>query len=162
MNITLNAMEVFEIAEEIERNGERFYRDSAKRVQDPVARKVLQDLADLEREHLMIFKKLQAQLDERYQEEPIWDPDDEAKAYLQAAGDSHVFKVGTDLSELLPNNSDSREVLEMGLQFEKDTIAYLLGLSDMVPERLGKTDVLNLVKQEQGHIVLIGRILSDL
>ena len=162
MAITFNADEIYNIAEQIERNGQKFYSDSAQRVQDATAKKVLQDLADMEVKHLKTFKALHAALTEQARQEITWDPDGQAGAYLQAAADSHVFKTATDPTTLLENNSDPREILELALQFEKDTVIYFLGVADMVPERLGKADVLGLVKQEQGHIALIQRTLSKI
>jgi len=38
MSFVFNADEVFEMAIQIERNGEKFYRDSAKRIKDSEAR----------------------------------------------------------------------------------------------------------------------------
>ncbi|MCK4850809.1 MAG: hypothetical protein KAT11_05625, partial [Phycisphaerae bacterium] len=80
----------------------------------------------------------------------------------QAAADSHVFKTNADSISLLKDSANAREVLELALQFEKDTVIYFLGIADIVPERLGKADILGLVKQEQGHIGLIQRTLSTL
>ncbi len=162
MAITFNADEIYNIAEQIERNGQKFYSDSAQRVKEPLAKKVLQDLADMEVGHLKTFKALHAALTEQARQEITWDPDDEAGAYLKAAADSHVFKTNADPTSLLKDNTDAREILQLALQFEKDSVIYFLGVADMVPEHLGKSDVLGLAKQEQGHIALIQRTLSKL
>ena len=162
MAITFNADEIFEIAEQIERNGQKFYSTSAQRVSEPTAKSVLTDLANMEAEHLKIFQNLHAKLDAQAREELTWDPDGEAVAYLRAAADSHIFNTAKDPSSLLPDKAGAREILELALQFEKDTVVYFLGVADMVPERLGKAEVLGLAKQEQGHIALIQRTLSGL
>ena len=162
MAITFNADEIFEIAEQIERNGQKFYSISAQQVSEPAAKKVLQNLAEMEAIHLKTFQNLRAKLDAQASEELTWDPDGEAVAYLQAAANSHIFKASADPSSLLPDNAGAKEILELALQFEKDSVVYFLGLSDVVPERLGKSEVLGLAKQEQGHIALIQRTLSSL
>ena len=162
MAITFNADEIYNIAEQIERNGQKFYSDSAGRVKEPPAKQVLQDLADMEAEHLKTFQALHAKLSEQARDQITWDPDSQAGAYLQAAADSHVFKTSADPTSLLEDNAGARQILELALQFEKDTVIYFLGVADMVPERLGKADVLGLVKQEQGHIALIQRTLSKI
>ena len=162
MAITFNADEIYNIAEQIERNGQKFYSDSAQRVKESVTKQVLQDLADMEVDHLKTFQALHADLTEQARQEITWDPQGEAGAYLQAAADSHVFKTNTDPTSLLEDNADARQILELALQFEKDSVIYFQAVADMVPERLGKTDVLGLVKQEQGHIALIQRTLSKL
>lgn len=162
MAITFNADEIFEIAEQIERNGQKFYSTSAQRVSEPATKSVLTDLANMEAEHLKTFQNLHAKLDAQAREELTWDPDGQAVAYLRAAADSHIFKTDVDPLSLLSDNAGAREILELALQFEKDSVIYFLGVADMVPERLGKADVLSLAKQEQGHIALIQRTLSSL
>ena len=162
MAITFNADEIFDIAEQIESNGQKFYSTSAQRVSEPTAKKVLANLAEMEAEHLKTFRNLHARLDAKAREELTWDPEDESVAYLRAAADSHIFKASVDPSSLVADDSDARQILELALQFEKDSVVYFLGIADMVPERLGKSEVLGLAKQEQGHIALIQRTLSSL
>lgn len=162
MAITFNADEIFGIGEQIERNGEKFYTLSAQRVADPKAKKVLQDLAGMERNHLKVFQDLHAQIDQAAVEETTWDPDGEGPAYLQATADSHIFRSTDDPTTLLADAADPKEILELALRFEKDSVVFFLGASDMVPERLGKDDVMKLAKQEQQHIVVIQRALSQL
>ena len=162
MAITFNADEIYNIAEQIERNGHKFYSDSAQRVEESVAKQVLQDLAEMEVGHLKTFQALHAGLSEQARDEITWDPQGEAGAYLKAAADSHVFKTNSDPTSLLKDNTDAREILELALQFEKDSVIYFLGVADMVPEHLGKNDVLGLAKQEQDHIALIQSTLSKL
>ncbi len=162
MAITFNADEIYNIAEQIERNGQKFYSDSALRVKESTAKQVLQDLAGMEVGHLKIFKALHAALSEEAREEITWDPEGQAGAYLKAAADSHVFKANADPTSLLKNKSDAREILELALQFEKDSVIYFLGVAEVVPEHLGKSDVLGLAKQEQNHIALIQNVLSKL
>jgi len=45
MSITFNADEIFEIAEEIERNGAKFYRDAAQNAKNASIKELLLDLA---------------------------------------------------------------------------------------------------------------------
>ena len=162
MAITFNADEIFGIGEKIERNGEKFYTLSAQRVADPKAKKVLQDLAGMERNHLKVFQDLHAQIDQVAVKETTWDPDGEGPAYLQATADSHIFRSTDDPTTLLADAADPKEILELALQFEKDSVIYFRGVAEVVPEHLGKADVLELAKQEQNHIVLIQKTLSKL
>ena len=69
MGIDFNADEVFEIAEQIERNGVKFYRSAAEKIQDADKKKLLTDLAEMEVEHEQTFKALRSELsvDEKIQ-----------------------------------------------------------------------------------------------
>jgi len=51
MGYDFNADEIFEMAEQIERNGASFYRKSAESIDDPAEKKLLLDLAAMEDEH---------------------------------------------------------------------------------------------------------------
>ena len=55
MGIEFNADEIFEIAEQIERNGAGFYRRAAEAVEDSQKRRILLDLASREDEHEKTF-----------------------------------------------------------------------------------------------------------
>jgi len=60
MSIDFNADEVFEIAEQIERNGAKFYRTVAENVTDADKRKILINLAEMEDEHEQTFKTMRS------------------------------------------------------------------------------------------------------
>ena len=62
MTVALNAFEVFEIAEQIERNGAKFYRKAAEQFNDPAIRKIFLELADWETRHEQIFNDMGKQL----------------------------------------------------------------------------------------------------
>ncbi len=53
-----NADEIFEMAEQIEKNGASFYRKSAEAIADTGAKKLLLDLAAMEDEHEKTFADL--------------------------------------------------------------------------------------------------------
>ena len=55
MSISLNAIEVFEIAERIERNAVKFFRKAAESFSDPDQCQTLLNLAEFEREHEKTF-----------------------------------------------------------------------------------------------------------
>ena len=63
MIVNLNAFEIFEIAERIERNGAMFYRKAAHMFFDNEnVRKILLEIAAMEDEHERTFAKMRRQL----------------------------------------------------------------------------------------------------
>jgi len=160
MGITLNADEIFEIAEQIERNGAKFYRAAAKKFS--VVHQVLLDLAAQEDEHLKIFQDMRAQLTSKQQQPDVFDPEGQAQMYLRAMADGHIFDIKADPAEKLSSLRKPQDILTMALSIERDSIAYYVGLRDYVPARAGRDKVEDIIKEEMRHIAVLNEKLGDL
>ena len=64
MTATFNTSEVLEIAEQIERNGAKFYRSAAAIFDEPEICRMLLRLADWEAKHERVFARMRRQLSE--------------------------------------------------------------------------------------------------
>ena len=84
MSIDFNADEVFEIAEQIERNGAKFYRTAAENIDKPENKKFLLDLAEMEDEHEQTFKQMRSELTRDEKVMTTFDPEGESEAYLKS------------------------------------------------------------------------------
>ena len=91
MGIDFNADEVFEIAEQIERNGAKFYRSIAEKVNDTNKKQLLANLAKMEDEHEQTFKTLRSKLSTDEKIQTTFDPEGESERYLRALADTRVF-----------------------------------------------------------------------
>jgi len=160
MSMPFNADEVFEMAEQIERNGGEFYRAAAKKF--PEVSKLLLELAAMEDKHLKTYEDMRAELSGTEIEQPVFDPDGQAQMYLRVMADSHVFDVKTDPAEKLANKDTPEEVLKMAIGLERDSIAFYVGLKEAVPSKAGKDKVEDIIKEEMGHIVILNQKLQDL
>jgi rubrerythrin len=160
MSMPFNADEVFEMAEQIERNGGKFYRAAAKKF--PEVSKLLLELAAMEDKHLKIFRDMRAKLSGTELEEPVFDPDGQAQMYLRVMADGHVFDVKADPVEKLANKDTPEDVLKMAIGLERDSIAFYVGLKEAVPSNAGKDKVENIIKEEMDHIVILNQKLQDL
>jgi rubrerythrin len=151
MSFEFSADEVFAVAEDIERNGAVFYRDAAEKTQDPAAKEFLEELAAMEDEHLKTFAAMRGWLTERERQSMTFDPNDESALYLSALADTRVFfkkPIGT---------SSLEEVFKAAVLAEKDSIAFYLGMKEVVPGPAGKSKLEDIIKEEMRHI----RILSE-
>ena len=155
MAITFNADEIFEMAEQIERNGTKFYRRAAEIVSDKDNKKLLLNLAEMEIEHEKTFAQMREQLAGKEKESITFDPDNQAALYLQAMADGHVFDVKTDPASLLSDRESFHDILKMAIGAEKDSIAFYIGLKDSVPQPAGKDKVDKIIREEMNHIVLL-------
>lgn len=156
MGIDFNADEVFEIAEQIERNGAEFYRNVAEKVDSENHKKLLTNLAEMEDEHEQTFKSLRSKLSQDEKTMTTFDPNDEAANYLHALAKTRVFY------EKKIDTSSFKEILKAAITAEKDSIVFYLGMKDVVPAHLGKQKLDDIIKEEMGHIRLLSKKLLEL
>ncbi len=162
MSIEFNADEIFEIAEQIERNGARFYRKAAGSAPDPKRRQLLLGLAVMEDDHEKEFASMRADLQEQQRIETAYDPSGDAVLYLRAFAEGHVFNVRADPSELLTGQETMEDILHTAIGLEKDSIAFYVGIKEIVPERLGKGKIDGIIKEEMSHVTTLSRELAAL
>lgn len=160
MGVTFNADEIFEMAEQIERNGVTFYRAAAEKL--PSVRQDLLDLAAMEEEHEKTFADMRAQLSGREQETMVFDPDGQAQMYLRVIADGFVFDAKADPTERLKGQETPEEILKIAIALEKDSIAFYAGLKECVPPRAGRDKVEGIIREEFGHIATLSEKLSAL
>jgi len=156
MSYDFNADEIFEIAEQIERNGAKFYRAGAENIIDANKKKLLIDLAEMEDEHENTFKKMREKLTSDEKVIMTFDPDGEAEKYLRALADTRVFydkKIDTNSFE---------KILKTAITAEKDSIVFYLGMKEVVPANLGKQKLDKIIKEEMNHISLLSKELLSL
>jgi len=158
--VPFNADEVFEMAEQIERNGGKFYRAAAEKF--PAVSEVLLGLAAMEDEHLKTFANMRTELSGTEVEEPVFDPDGQAQMYLRVMADGNVFDIKTDPVEQLATKNTPEDVLKMAIGVERDSIAFYVGLKEAVSRKAGKDKVDDIIKEEMGHIVTLNEKLQDL
>jgi rubrerythrin len=150
-----NADDIFEMAEQMERNGIKFYTTAAKSVSDDDAKNLLLEFADMEKEHEKIFSEMRKELSSDEKQKTVFDPQGEAVYYLRALADTRVFfDKKIDVSSL-------ENILKDAIQAEKDSIVFYLGMKEAVPEGLGKGRLDNIIKEEMGHIrMLSGKLVQ--
>jgi rubrerythrin len=162
MSIPFNPSEILEMAEQIERNGARFYRRAAETTVDPRNRELLLHLAVMEDEHEKTFASLRASLTDSERETTVFDPEGQAALYLRALADGHVFNVKADPAELFNGKETMETILQTAMGMEKDSIVFYLGMKELVPERLGKDRIDAIIKEEMGHLTSLGGELAAL
>jgi len=155
--INFNADEVFEMAEQIEHNGGRFYRAAAESAGDDM-KPLLIKLAEMEDEHERTFADMRTQLAVVETRTLTFDPDDQAVQYIQAMVDGKVF--AGDPCELLSPAKDIALVLEIAISIEKDSIIFYQCMKPFVPAEFGKDRINDIISQEIGHILILTKHLQ--
>jgi rubrerythrin len=153
MSYDFNADEVFEMAEQMERNGAKFYRDAAEAAADPANKELLMGLSKMEEAHEKMFESMRTELTAAEKASTVFDPSSEAALYLRALVDSRVFfKKEIDVTSMV-------EILKSAIEAEKDSIVFYLGMKEGVPQNLGKDRIEAIIKEEMGHIRVLSKEL---
>jgi len=155
MSYDFNADDVLEMAEQLEKNGGKFYRSAAESTNEPDNKKFLLELAAMEDQHELTFKAMRAELSGKEKESTVFDPDGEAALYLRALADTRVF------FEKEMNVTSMKAILKSAITAEKDSIVFYLGMKEAVDESLGKGRIDHIIKEEMGHIKLLsGKLVA--
>jgi rubrerythrin len=157
MSFQYNADEILQMAEQIERNGARFYRKAAEGVEDEKVAKLLLDFAAWEDGHERVFASMRKHLTALERQPTVFDPEGETSLYLRAMADGHVFDVKSDPAALLTGEETMEEILRLALGREKDSIIFYLGLKEMLPQAAGKERIDEIIKEEMNHIGFLNK-----
>lgn len=151
------ADDVFAMAVRIEENGEAFYSGAAAKAEDPDVKKLFEDLAAMEAGHIKVFEALRSALPGSFPADAVWDQDGVAESYLQTTANTHIFTVEST-TERLAQVKTPMQALEMALQFEKDSVAFFVGMKELLPDTKGKAKIDVLIRSEMQHIQMIAGI----
>jgi rubrerythrin len=162
MSITFNADEIFEMAEEIERNGAKFYRKAAENAATKDVKEMLLNMAVMEDGHEKTFAEMRTELSDAEKQQTSFDPLGEATLYLQTMADAHGTEGKKSLDMELTGNETVKEILTIAMGAEKDSIAFYAGLRALVPSQVGKDKVDKIIAEEMSHVTILGGQLSQL
>jgi rubrerythrin len=155
MSYDFNADDIFEMAQQIEKNGAAFYRKAAEGIQAPDNKAMLLELAKMEDQHEKTFASMRAELSAKEKVSTTFDPQGDAVQYLKALADMRVF------FEKKIDPGTMIAILKEAITAEKDSIVFYLGMKELVPENLGRTKLEGIIKEEMGHIRLLSGKLRE-
>jgi rubrerythrin len=158
-----NIDEVFEMAEQIERNGVAFYSKAAEMFPEYTKKSIFLKLAEMEKEHEKRFHQMRLDLAKKERElSQFLDPQGEAAAYLRAMVSGKVFDPKLDPTTRFNQVRSLSEVLRIAIDVEKDSIIFYLGLKEMIPQGLGKDKIDLIVREEMSHVTILSDLLEKL
>ena len=160
MTVTFNAFEVFEIAEQIERNGTNFYIRAAELFDDPNICQMFLRLAEWEKEHELFFARMKQQLSEQSRQASTSEPDDLLPDPRVMAGLA-VFGIRSYPAEEMHGRQEKTDIIRRAVEKEKDSIVFYHGLKEFVPAGADKNKIDDIIKEEMGHIVTLDQSLKE-
>jgi rubrerythrin len=143
------ATDIVEMAMELEKSGEVFYKTVAAKTTSPEVRAVFEDLAEQEQHHYVAFQGLsKTTWDRPLMTEDAWD---QYLMYLQATIQSTFFEGVDKALSLAQQVEDEKETLRMAVAFEKETMLFFHDLHDMVSEG-DQAVVERIIAEEKTHL----------
>ena len=146
--------EVLELAIRLENNGERYYRHFQNTTEDPEIRRTLAWLADQEVQHAQLFSRLKQRHPEHrseYHETP-------EGALLQDYLGEHALALDeVETSHL----TDAHQVLQVALEFEKDTILFFDMIMGFVTEQQALAQLETIIQEERRHIEILETLIAQ-
>ena len=143
-----DALQVLTLAMEREKGGHDFYRDAAEKTSDPKGKRMFEWLARQEMNH---FQKLSSQREALAENKEWGKPSEVAEPALKKSEFPQISEASSEVKV----NTGELDVLRMGIEAEKDSIAlYGQAAVDSTNED-AKAMFLGLVEEEQGHLELL-------
>jgi len=159
MNVTFNAIEVFEIAQQIERNGAMFYRKAAELFSESDISNKFLELADWEIRHEQVFKDMSVKIIDSDQKTTTKLEKKEFDPKLMAC--LGVFGTVSDPIHKLQSINKVTKSLKIAIEKEKESITFYEGLKDFVPDRDDQNKVDAIIEEEIHHIKILSQALKQ-
>lgn len=150
--------EIYQFAMRIEENGEKFYRQTAPRLENKEARDLLNHLADEEVKHKKVFESLLSKMgkydvDERYSGEYL--------EYLRDYIDNKVVFNWKEMNQELADVKDVRSAVEFAMHQEMEAILYFLEMKNLVSKGQ-QNSIEKIVDEERQHFSILAQAQKNL
>lgn len=148
-------VDILKMALLLEERGFNFYTNLAGLVRDERVKQLALKLAGDEKEHQQVFNKIinEYQGDETLEQEEL--------TYLNAIGRDDIFPDFSGLKELLEKIDSYRDVLNIGIQAEKDSILLYHELTVCIRSQEIKRTIYKLLEEEKMHLVELRNYLEE-
>jgi rubrerythrin len=138
--------EIIDLALQIEKNGEKIYRNALKRVTNPAVHTLLQRLADEELDHVEWFSSLKQKIKSTTDDPELMEM---GKTILDSVlGDQSFSLKDVDFSKI--DRID--DLMKMAMEFERDTILFY----EMIRQLIDNTEELDhldkIIAEENQHV----------
>jgi rubrerythrin len=145
----MRAADATELAMELEKSGEAFYRAVARTAPSTQVQALFEDLAEQEVIHYQIFSKLfQTAQGKPFMTDQEWDM---YQDYLEATVQSAFFEGADKALSVAEEIKDEQDALRMAIGFEKETMLFFFDLLDVVPDAEKET-VEKVIAEEKRHV----------
>ena len=141
--------EIIDMAIQIERNGEGYYREVLEKISEPSLGSLLLFLADQEHEHARWFEDLKKRVKVSTEAGEVAEVDGEVLQRL--VGDQRFSLDDVDLTEL----DGVKRLLDVSIELEKDTILFYQMLQAFIDDPNTLEGLNEIIAEENRHIQML-------
>jgi rubrerythrin len=147
--------EIIDLAIQIERNGERVYRNALRHVSNQSLTSLLQWLADEEAEHAKWFSGLKPALTETLVDKEL---EEMGRAMLEKVLGEQSFSLQeTDFS----TTDEADDLIKRAIEFEKDTVLFYQMLQAFIDNEETLENLKKIIHEEERHAQVLEELLHS-
>ena len=150
--LSFSARDIYQMAENLERNGRQFYTRAAALSAPGSLRDLFLLLAEMEEAHRHHFHVLLLEQGVGSAAAVAPDAERENRLYLQAMADAQVFATAGATLETTLRHATPLALLDLALDCEKESIVFYLTLQELLPPSAGRTVLEEVIHEELRHI----------
>lgn len=160
MSNTYNALEVSQMAINMEKHGHEYYLKAAQKAEGAKAKEIFLRLAGEEKKHIELFTDIYEILSETVKFDSSYLFDETVSAYLQYLVDEAVFK-NEELGRVT-NLDNPKEILFEGINAEKNSILFYNEMLKAInnSETINVLDII--IEEEKKHILQLTDMIKEL
>jgi rubrerythrin len=147
--------DICDIAVQIEKNGERVYRDAQANVNDIELKELLGWIADEERRHAQWFQNLAKTVNIEVEHPQI---EELGKNLIKDSIGGQTFSLA---SIQLIQATTLHQIIDQSIEFEKDTIIFYEMMQEFIDDREVLEQLEIILKEEQKHISHLSNVLGS-
>lgn len=151
----LSDSEIVTVAMNLENEGYEFYNKAARISKQRESKDVFNKLKDEEKEHHETFKELLGSISKNDSRD-YFDISQQTASYLNSLVETGVFK-GKEKAAFKKMNEI--EVLEIGLNAERDSILFYTQAMEISKDRRAGDILSRIIEIEKGHLILLANRL---
>jgi rubrerythrin len=147
-------VDILDVAVQLERNGEKVFREAVRKVRHRDLADLLRWMADQERAHIQWFTELKAKTTE-----PFTDPNLQkmGREILQETLEGASFNLkNVDFTKI----DEIRELLNLSIEFEKDTAIFYELLLSFVDDQETQDLLEKIIDEEHNHARLLREFVN--
>jgi rubrerythrin len=161
METKFNVFEILQIAEKIERNGAKFYLNTAELLDDPEVRDTCYKLATWKARHEKVLAQRRKRFSEKTGEFGTFDPDNYVLSNPHVMAGLAVFATKTGSLKGPLDKENRQEIFKDAIRRAREAIFFYRGLKDFARDPASREMIDKLIKEENRHIRLLTEQLGQ-